>query len=60
MQYVSNKKTIKFFDDVTAISGLEKLNRKHVEPLMQKFQDQKFLHKMMKIIQKEEHNIKRG
>jgi len=46
----NNKKTIKFFDDVTSISGLEKLNRKHVEPLMQKFQDQKFLNKMMKII----------
>ena len=53
----NNKKTIKFFDDVTSISGLEKLNRKHVEPLMQKFQDQKFLNKMMKIIQKEEPNV---
>ena len=52
-----NQKTIKFFNDVTSVTGLEKLNRKHVQPLMQKFQDQKFLNKMMKIIQKEEPNV---
>jgi len=52
----NNQKTIKFFNDVTSVTGLEKLNRKHVQPLMQKFQDQKFLNKMMKIIQKEEPN----
>jgi len=51
-----NQKTIKFFNDVTSVTGLEKLNRKHVQPLMQKLQDQKFLDKMMKIIQKEEPN----
>ena len=32
----NNKKTIKFFDDVTSVTGLEKLNRKHLQPLMQK------------------------
>ena len=53
----NNKKTIKFFDDVTSVTGLDKLNRKHVQPLMQKFEDPKFLEKMMKIIQKEEPNI---
>ena len=53
----NNQKTIKFFNDVTSVTGLEKLNRKHVQPLMQKFQDQKFLNKMMKIIQKEEPNV---
>ena len=53
----NNKKTIKFFDDVTSVTGLEKLNRKHLQPLMQKFQDPKFLEKMMKIIQKEEPNV---
>ena len=52
----NNQKTIKFFNDVTSVTGLEKLNRKHVQPLMQKLQDQKFLDKMMKIIQKEEPN----
>ena len=52
----NNQKTIKFFNDVTSVTGLEKLNRKHVQPLMQKLQDQKFLNKMMKIIQKEEPN----
>ena len=51
-----NQKTIKFFNDVTSVTGLEKLNRKHVQPLMQKLQDPKFLDKMMKIIQKEEPN----
>ena len=53
----NNKKTIKFFDDVTSVTGLDKLNRKHVQPLMQKFEDPKFLEKIMKIIQKEEPNI---
>tara|TARA_B100001142_G_scaffold222917_1_gene221084 strand:- start:1169 stop:2191 length:1023 start_codon:yes stop_codon:yes gene_type:complete len=53
----NNQKTIKFFNDVTSVTGLEKINRKHVQPLMQKFQDQKFLNKMMKIIQKEEPNV---
>ena len=51
-----NQKTIKFFNDVTSATGLEKLNRKYVQPLMQKLQGQKFLDKMMKIIQKEEPN----
>ena len=53
----NNKKTIKFFDDVTSVTGLEKLNRKHLQPLMQKLQDPKFLEKMMKIIQREEPNV---
>ncbi len=53
----NNQKTIKFFKDITSVSGLEKLNKKHVQPLIQKFQDQKFLDKMMKIIQKIEPNV---
>ena len=53
----NNKKTIKFFDNVTSVTGLEKLNRKHLQPLMQKFQDPKFANKIMKIIQKEEPNV---
>ena len=44
-------------DSVTSVTGLEKLNRKHLQPLMQKLQDPKFLEKMMKIIQKEEPNV---
>ena len=38
----NNKKTIKFFDDVTSVSGLEKLNRKHLQPIIKKFSDPKF------------------
>ena len=53
----NNKKTIKLFGDLTTVSGIEKLNRKHFQPLMQKIQDPKFLQKMMKIIQKEEPNV---
>ena len=33
----NNKKTINFFDDVTTISGLEKLNKKHIQPIIKKF-----------------------
>tara|TARA_B100001057_G_scaffold375750_1_gene380623 strand:+ start:133 stop:1173 length:1041 start_codon:yes stop_codon:yes gene_type:complete len=53
----NNQKTIKFFNDITSVTGLEKLNRKHLQPFIQKFEDPKFLDKMMKIIQKEEPNI---
>ena len=48
----NNRKTIKFFDDVTSVTGLEKLDRKHLQPIMKKFSDPKFLQTMMKDIQK--------
>ena len=48
----NNQKTIRFFDDVTSVSGLEKLNRKHLQPMMKKFSDPKFLQSVMKDIQK--------
>lgn len=48
----NNRKTIKFFDYVTSVSGLEKLNRKHLQPIMKKFSDPKFLQSMMKDMQK--------
>jgi glutamyl/glutaminyl-tRNA synthetase len=48
----NNKKTIKFFDDVTSVSGLEKLNRKHLQPIIKKFSDPKFLQSVMKDMQK--------
>jgi len=48
----NNRKTIKFFDYVTSVSGLEKLNRKHLQPMMKKFSDPKFLQSMMKDMQK--------
>ena len=37
-----NQKTIKFFDDVTSVTGLEKLNRKHLQPILKKFSNPKF------------------
>ena len=50
---IANKqKTIKFFDDVTSISGLEKLNRKHLQPILKKIEDPKFLEVIMKDLQK--------
>jgi len=48
----NNKKTIKFFDDVTSVSGLEKLNRKHLQPIIKKFSDPKFTQSLMKDMQK--------
>ena len=48
----NNQKTIKFFDDVTSVTGLEKLDRKHLQPIMKKFSDPKFLQTIMKDIQK--------
>jgi len=47
----NNQKTINFFNDVTSVSGLEKLNRKHLQPIIKKFTDPKFIEKMMKDIQ---------
>ena len=50
---IANKqKTIKFFDDVTSISGLEKLNRKHLQPILKKIEDPKFLEVIIKDLQK--------
>ena len=53
----NNKKTIKFFNDVTSVSGLEKLNRKHLQPMMKKFSDPKFLQSVMKDMQKFAPNV---
>jgi hypothetical protein len=47
----NNQKTINFFNDLTSVAGLEKLNRKHLQPMMKKFTDPKFIKKMMKDIQ---------
>ena len=48
----NNKKTIKFFNDLTSVSGLEKLNKKHLQPAMQKFSDPKLIDTMIKDLQK--------
>jgi len=48
----NNKKTIKFFKDLTSVSGLEKLNKKHLQPAMQKFSDPKLIDIMIKDLQK--------
>ena len=48
----NNQKTIKFFDDGTSVTGLEKLNRKHLQPYIKKFSDPKFIQTIMKDIQK--------
>ena len=48
----NNQKTINFFDDVTSVSGLEKLNRKHVQPLIKKVSDPKLHEGIMKDLQK--------
>ena len=48
----NNQKTINFFNDVTSISGLEKLNRKHIQPIIKKFTSDSFLKKFMKDLQK--------
>ena len=48
----NNKKTIKFFKDLTSVSGLEKLNKKHLQPAMQKFSDPKLIDIMVKDLQK--------
>ena len=56
----NNKKTINFFNDVTSVAGIEKLNRKHVQPMMKKFTDPKFIEKMMKDIQSIEPNADLG
>ena len=56
----NNQKTINFFNDVTSVAGLEKLNKKHVQPMMKKFTDPKFIEKMMKDIQSIEPNADLG
>jgi hypothetical protein len=53
----NNQKTIKFFDYVTSVSGLENLNRKHLQPMMKKFSDPKFLQSIMKDMQKFAPNV---
>ena len=54
---IANKqKTIKFFDDATSVSGLEKLNRKHLQPILKKLEDPKFIQSALKDLQKFEPN----
>lgn len=48
----NNKKTIKFFNDLTSVSGLEKLNKRHLQPAMKKLSDPKLIDTMMKDLQK--------
>ena len=48
----NNQKTIKFFDDVTSVTGLEKLDRKHLQPLLKKMEDPEFFKRLMRDIQK--------
>ena len=48
----NNQKTVNFFNDVTTISGLEKLNKRHLQPMMKKFSSESFLKKLMKDLQK--------
>ena len=47
-----NAKTINFFDDVTSATGIEKLNRKHLQPIIKKFTSQQFLESVMRDLQK--------
>ncbi len=48
----NNQKTVNFFNDVTSISGLEKLNKRHLQPMIKKFSSESFLKKFMKDLQK--------
>ena len=48
----NNQKTIKFFNEVTSVTGIEKLNRKYLQPLMQMFEDPKFVQIILKDLQK--------
>ena len=38
----NNQKTVNFFNDVTSISGLEKLNKRHLQPIIKKFSSESF------------------
>jgi len=48
----NNQKTIKFFKEITSVTGIEKLNRKYLQPLMQMFEDPKFAQIILKDLQK--------
>ena len=48
----NNQKTIKFFKEITSVTGIEKLNRKYLQPLMQMFEDPKFVQMIIKELQK--------
>lgn len=48
----NNYKTINFFDDLTSINGIEKLNRNHLQPFIQKFSDPKLAEMLVKDLQK--------
>jgi hypothetical protein len=53
----NNKKSIKFFKDVTSITGLEKLMKKYIEPYINIMADPKVLKMMFKDIKKINPNI---
>jgi len=48
----NNQKTIKFFKEITSVTGIEKLNRKYLQPLMQMLEDPKFVQMILKELQK--------
>ena len=48
----NNQKTIKFFKEITSVTGIEKLNRKYLQPLMQMFEDPKLAQILLKDLQK--------
>jgi len=48
----NNQKTIKFFDEVTSVTGIKKLNRKYLQPIMQIAEDPKFAQMILKEVQK--------
>jgi hypothetical protein len=48
----NNQKTVNFFNDVTSVNGLEKLNRRHLQPMIKKFTSESFLKKFMRDMQK--------
>jgi len=47
----NNQKTINFFNDASSVTGLEKLNRKYLQPFMQKISDPNFEVTIMRDIQ---------
>jgi hypothetical protein len=48
----NNQKTVNFFNDVTSVNGLEKLNKRHLQPLIKKFTSESFLKEFMTDMQK--------
>jgi len=48
----NNEKTIKFFDEITSVTGIEKLNRKYFQPIMKKIESPEFAQMFLKEMQK--------